>query len=1159
MDKFQPIRSYDIPEVMLTQMIDGELSLSSAWDTFSEGMGGDPVSSMAQRDSVTQRLIDKHGGNPFSDAAIGVLTNPLTYLMFLTSPAGAQAGKSLFATAPRLSAWAMENLPLLHHLKAATGNHAFRGTGIPAALEQFQRSTEKWLMESRNILRQPAKDFFTRHKVRGNISIKRFAGNDVDAMERMSTLAYLKMSRGFEDTVELIPEVVYEGPEGILKGGLKEAKKLHNKGVPTISKVEHRAVTHKRLVNMTEAELDAEIARIGGTELMQGMIDQREYAFKKLFYTEAGDLDLRKLQRMYNSTRMNKGAFSQSSVHGDQVIQQLFGPDMTKMIRDGEIDFSAFENMVKGSLGTSLAANSSAYMPRNYFQFFDSQGNLLSRNSTAVDSVAQHNKGLLSVTGNVKGRNKERLIYDPQSLARVEAVVGSNRMNRQLVADNESNFLKAIQESKKGEIVAVTDIDGFESMARYDNQARRTYSLFTEEVDARTMDGWNRVVDQINTDPAIASKIAQRDVRFRNGKQGFSKLDAVDAPEGGYTVADLLDVSDGLLGNGEKRSQLRTIFIPRLTGEATSANMIAGLTSSAARTTADAFMNTDLGKNLLQQKGFVGQMAKKIEDFASSSPIPNAGLDRDLASYFYTTHLGLNMGSVVANLTQPIITTARWVGFRDLAPAYAESLVQYGKFAAEIARTPKRYLTDPEFRTGLIHRFFPLADESSLLKDSIDEMLDFDLRRTGVLEGMSGANIRQVTRDAFLFPFQQGEIFNRVVTANAIARRSRRLGMTDGVGRLTGEALDDVARGVQETQFGTDLLNTPLFLLDDKNPLSNPLLKQFLQFPLRMLIAPFEVGSQLKGNANTMLGIGVDFARGIGISAVGYELVKGLTGSDVSDLGFIESTMQLGSSAIDDEDGPLPIPPVIDIPVDIARGLAEGDEALIARSYARMVPGGVAAQRLINVLPQFSTKPVTFVNYQNRYADWNSPNEAGQIPIYDRDNRLISFENPETLLAQAVGLDRQGFQDEAELTRFLMKQSEAEREARSQLINAVFTNNTRKAEKVRAEFEKKHGYRLTVSKSQMQAATRLRQQTRAERVLDRTPQDIRSQMARLVANTDPNLGVPREEFVAASRASERDPHRLFSATDSLDPQTRAYIARLLEGAQNGPADRTFPQ
>jgi hypothetical protein len=92
---FEPVRFYDTPATILTQIWDGEGSLGRAVRTLMKSESLSP----AERDSYVQRLKKAYGGNAVLDTTIDVATNPFTWLLVATAPIGV---KQFAATRGRL-------------------------------------------------------------------------------------------------------------------------------------------------------------------------------------------------------------------------------------------------------------------------------------------------------------------------------------------------------------------------------------------------------------------------------------------------------------------------------------------------------------------------------------------------------------------------------------------------------------------------------------------------------------------------------------------------------------------------------------------------------------------------------------------------------------------------------------------------------------------------------------------------------------------------------------------------------------------------------------------------------------------------------------------------------------------------------------------------
>lgn len=83
---FEPISPYDAPNVLLTQMYDGESSLGRTVRTFFNQESLSPK----ERDSFAQRMKKQYGGNAVLDSTIDIALNPLVWFLALTSPVTAK-------------------------------------------------------------------------------------------------------------------------------------------------------------------------------------------------------------------------------------------------------------------------------------------------------------------------------------------------------------------------------------------------------------------------------------------------------------------------------------------------------------------------------------------------------------------------------------------------------------------------------------------------------------------------------------------------------------------------------------------------------------------------------------------------------------------------------------------------------------------------------------------------------------------------------------------------------------------------------------------------------------------------------------------------------------------------------------------------------------
>jgi hypothetical protein len=340
--------------------------------------------------------------------------------------------------------------------------------------------------------------------------------------------------------------------------------------------------------------------------------------------------------------------------------------------------------------------------------------------------------------------------------------------------------------------------------------------------------------------------------------------------------------------------------------------------------------------------------------------------------------------------------------------------------------------------------------------------------------------------------------------------------------------LRDVDDFVGSTQFGGNMLNTPM-AFQGVSPfgraLNNPLMRQFLSFPVRSLTSFTHEAGRLGGRGK-LGGMGQDFVRGMGISAIFYEAGKNTFGLDLSSGLYGASLTQLagGERFFQSGNEYVPIPPVVDIPVNIVRGtLDPGQRELLQQNLPRLVPGGVAISRALGMAPN---APETFLfglpgSLQKTYIDPNRRTEDGRIPVFKADGTLVDYQTPGMIFARQLGVDLGQFKQTSDFDGFLLKNREQIVQYRQRAIQALLANEIPKMERVRAEFKRRYGMDLTISKEQLDEAMKNRLVSRTERILDRMPPDQRPMYQEMAATRASEMGLEEEAVVGADTARQR--------------------------------------
>jgi hypothetical protein len=135
---FDPIRSYDKPDVFLTQLSDGEASFESLRRTI---LSPDDLS-LEERDSYVNDIKDALGNNMLTNTMVDIATNPFVLLSFLVTP---PAGKALRSTGRLFSTqnWNryLENeglsFRILHAMRLAPTTSQLHGTPAGPIMQEM--------------------------------------------------------------------------------------------------------------------------------------------------------------------------------------------------------------------------------------------------------------------------------------------------------------------------------------------------------------------------------------------------------------------------------------------------------------------------------------------------------------------------------------------------------------------------------------------------------------------------------------------------------------------------------------------------------------------------------------------------------------------------------------------------------------------------------------------------------------------------------------------------------------------------------------------------------------------------------------------------------------------------------------------------------------
>ncbi len=1135
---FDPIRTYDVPEIVLARALDATLTAEDVRFATAEAFGGPPRLSINQRADIAAKLGEMP--NPLMQAFVNVATNPLSWLVLLAGvPAGNAAG-DLFRVSARRSAAVMRNAPLLHVLGLANGSQITRGTPLAAFVDEYADGFKEWVAAIKTLDGGGTRRFLERHRAlelaeQDLLRVDELTGRKAEVLREVNTLLGIRINRLNKDRNRYV---------------LRASRDSEGR----IAKFEAiRADPDLAIVRAPDEVIDRRLRELGADGILEDLLHTRRRAFELLFLDEHGRIDPEKIARIHASRDFyNQGSLEsmKHSALGDNAISHLFGDDMVEALREGRMTKEGLYSLVEETLGKVLKGNEEFYLPRNVYRITDAQGRELPRWHPLRHRSARIQTGVLEITNAARERQIRGHALDPEDLDDIQRFLPAY-VNPEAMEVERKRIRKSLETAaKEGNGAArFQRLRPMQQMARYSQSAGRTYALFARAPTERSLALQRQILGDLRRSEH-AEEILGRGERLRGSAGRPEDPDAHDiltpfseakaTPPGGFTVADGIDASFRLINptNRYARRYVQETLVPLLMGRASPNDLAGSAIKSFTQSTAESFLRTDLGRMLRESKDpRMRAFHDGLRRYAESTIDDIGGnWSASMARWFYVTHLGLNMGSVLNNLTQPLVTTARWVGGGDLLRGYGRAFRQYFDYVEDRLRLGAH--VTPEAREALHRKHFRLFDELGLAENSAFELLDSTLQKTGLFRsGGPGSRFDRFT--AFMMgPFQNTEIFNRLVTAEAFAAKAERLGkpLTDPLVRA------EIRRGVMESQFGASLLNTPAAFLDRRSFLSNPLVKQFLQFPTRMFTSVFEIGATAGGTDSAALGILRDIARGTGISAIGYETLKAFN-VDASDVGFLESSSQLFTGFVDERDGPLPVPPVISIASDTAKLLTGQDNDFFKYTLPRLVPGGLALSRALNVLPDISGGNPTISELvpQRRVARWDMRTPDGLVPVFDTQGRFLEMQDGLQLLMGGLGLDMGAYRDRAQLDRFLLTQREEISRVRREFRRRLFANDYRGARELQDKFRRRFGFELRLKRAEIIRDQKLRSVARVERILDQLPPEIRPQLAATVAATREDLdrinyGGSPEEFVQAPTSRARDELRRFQLRIPAPPE-----------------------
>lgn len=1166
---FQPIVSYEAPGVLFSQLLEGEATLRGGLATLFDSSRLSPV----ERDTIAARIKKASGDNSIVGALTDIALNPFVWLFAVTSPVGATAlkeGGSIFLTAAKHSAWIRENAPVLHQLGGATAMQTLRGTPMTAVASQAATGYARFLQETVSEYGPELADVLKRHglpsldyrrlknsaqRVRAE-HISRTLEASLSGLDRTRTTRHVSLRTEFF-------EVAGDGTRNPISfEKWRELSPFQRHQQITLN------VTAETSPALVAESLDLPLQEMGALPLRDKIRAALDKDLRLRFGKDGLDhfeVDEAKVVQQWRATRnpiFNGAAAKDEAAAGLDLAHKLLGPELSEMVREGVISSEDYVALIKGTFEQGVG--SSHYFPRNTTVTVLADGSI----ADPEHLIANRQGAAFRTPGSSIPRVQVSENYHPDELEWLRgnfrgtpALDDAITKARQRLADN----------AERGRATVFQRMGGVESLEKHFRNSAEAYAWHLQSPN----DEVKAVLRQsLKVDPTPLPGHEQFDANALNPLQQRapinSHLDDVpleQQPGAGFNLADATYQSFALSPSRHVRDTILHVVIPGATGRSLVRHTAMRAVAISTRQQIGEFADSRLGR-LIEKQGkwgeeFIHELRHRSLLEVQPGDAPSSV--RYLSHLLYASHLGLNMSSVIMNATQPWLWGASFLGVGNVARGYGKALEEMGSYFNARAAQGFARISETD-RAALVRKHFKWSDvdgEDFLgIAHSIEENLDpvtFSAKVRGALPSRSDRLFNFLLR-----PFEKTEWLNRSVMAHATEAAHRAVGIRD-----LGLLKSDVRQAVAETQFGSTSLNTPMGFLTDRPSLTAfgraptvPLARQFLTFPIRSLTTLIEVAPRI-GRGERVLGVtgsrinhpvlvaGHDVLRGMAISAVGYELGKNLLGADISRGLFAASVGQLPAQVLlDRHGGTMPVPPILDISAGFGQFFTTGDLDVLRDTVPRVIPGGLALSRALGVAPRLPEWASALVG-QKTYANWGRLTADGKVAIFKSDGSLIDYQHPGRLILRAMGADLGRFQTDAALDKFLLDNRDEMLRYRSQYIRALTNGDTFKAKSVAAEYEKRMGLPLTVTKDQIRAAQRLAEVPRTERILDRLPQESRPHYQAIVAQQPSRFDVPREALTQFGTSRQRDPYR-------SQPAVRLHPAAIAELRRQQEALRPLP-
>lgn len=499
-----------------------------------------------------------------------------------------------------------------------------------------------------------------------------------------------------------------------------------------------------------------------------------------------------------------------------------------------------------------------------------------------------------------------------------------------------------------------------------------------------------------------------------------------------------------------------------------------------------------------------GKLTGKMRDrlMKSDSVLVRGDAGQRLANYFYLSTLGGNPASAALNLFQTVLTTAPTIGLEATAHGTMRAAEKLGKYIAmRGAGMRSEEATLKAFGSFTKSGLMPTPLSSRAFGEAIEEGVAGTKLLTG--RGTPLGRAKSLGADLLMTPFATSELFVRLGAFEGAMWKAAKDGIKDPE-----KQIEFGRRVVETTQFLTGPTSTPVGLMN-----VHPLLSQFTKFQVRFgewLTGPGTTlgsGAQNVGGRNLgTLGRFMLFAGGMEAGArefFGADLSQSLTGA-------FPGPRTFGPLA------PLPIvPPAVSIAASLAQDVTTGEWDQSRYAVPLLVPGGVAASRMVGLLPGESAVPGRIAQFLGRErADWREMQPDGRVPVYSGAGAIKGWYTPVQIWMRAMKIPGVGDQaTEQQFQSLLVNSTNRIREYRRQYMDAMIKGETDRAESLNQAHSRAFGFEIYIRPQDWKALRARREQSRTYAQIQRAPTDLQPmlmQAFQMVAASAPSIALAEQ-------------------------------------------------